>query len=776
MRKIPAVIYQEVIPSSVIALLVLTFIVFTKDFGRLAEMLIRKNADLLTIGEVVLSLLPGILVFTLPFAFLIGTLIGFSRLSVESEVVAMRAGGVSVAQMLWPVFKLSLWISLVTLGLMFFLLPMGNWNLRQLRHEIGLRPVQSQIRPRVFNEDFAGKILYVEDIDLQSFSWEGVFFADSDNKEAEKIILSRKGHIMFGPDAKGLQLHFERGLIYQIDPVSPEKIGLSRFETLDVPVYFPEMGQVMSKPKRSKDKILPELLADIRSHDPARRRFSHLELQRRIALPISALIFAVLGVTLGIRFHRGGRGYGFVMGVIIAFIYYVLFTTGTELAVNQVLPIGWGTWGANLLLGLLSVLTLRRATVEFGPFARMRNRPLILHLVESSMHFIGFFRKFFRGLSAQFGLWFWNVLNLRPELARVIDLYMMRILLLYWLPTLVACVGLFYLSTFFELIDDILANRVPYWLVIDYFLYLLPHALMMLIPISILIAILVTFGILEKTSQMVAFKACGVSLYRTVVPILSIALVVSSFVFVIQEYVLPYANQRQSNLRAMIKGRPIQTYYQMGRNWIFGKGNRLYHYNYFDSPRDIFAELSVYDLDIGNSRLNRHIYAQKAEWDTSTQSWKLLRGWSRTFENHSSRFETFEQKRFSLPEKPDYFDQEVKESSKMTYAELKKYIKTLQQGGFEVDHLKTDLYEKLALPCVTFIMAILGIPFALSIGRKGTLHGIAAGVLLGILYWGFFGLFGVLGSNGMLAPFLAAWGANILFGGCSILLLFSAHT
>ena len=87
----------------------------------------------------------------------------------------------------------------------------------------------------------------------------------------------------------------------------------------------------------------------------------------------------------------------------------------------------------------------------------------------------------------------------------------------------------------------------------------------------------------------------------------------------------------------------------------------------------------------------------------------------------------------------------------MTYMELSQYLNDLQEAGLEVDHLRTDLHTKIALPFVSLIMTILGVPFALSIGRKGALHGIAVGVSLGIFYWGAFGVFRGAGWNQRLA-------------------------
>ena len=138
--------------------------------------------------------------------------------------------------------------------------------------------------------------------------------------------------------------------------------------------------------------------------------------------------------------------------------------------------------------------------------------------------------------------------------------------------------------------------------------------------------------------------------------------------------------------------------------------------------------------------------------------------------------DVFDSQGFTFPEEPSYFTGEVKESSKMTYLELEEYIQYLHQGGFEVDHLKTDLHKKIAFPLVSLIMAILGIPFSFTMGRKGALYGIAAGVLIGIFYWGTFGVFGTLGANGLLSPLLAAWAPNLLFAAGGTLLLSTVRT
>ena len=776
MSRIHRIIYSEILPPSVIAFSVLTFIVLVREFGRLAEILIRKNADTWTVVQAILFLLPSILIFTLPIGFLIGTLVAFSRLSSESEIVAMRACGISRRQILRPVLRTSLGVAFLTLLMTLIFLPEGNWNLRLLRWDLGLRPVHSAIKPRVFNEELPGLVLYVENIEPRSGHWHGVFLAETDNGK-KRIILAQQGQPVLSQDGRRLQLHLEKGTAYHTDHDTPDKDSLSRFSTLDLPIEFPGMEQVVTRPKKPQDKSIRELVSDLREGSPETSRLASIELQRRVALPLAVLVFALLGVSFGIRTHRGGRGYGFVVGTVVAFTHYILFATGSELARREALPALVGVWGANAILLLLGILSARFADSASPRFSS----PLpYLDWPGSLGRLIGqFFRSWFKRLQQRLGplqTGGRTFSSFRLHTARVVDLYMVRLFLLYLASTLAICCALFYLFTFFELIDDTFTNRTPYTLLLEYFLYLAPHVFTLLVPISVLIATLVTLGILEKSKQIVAFKSCGISLYRIVAPLLAFSIGLSVCLFVLQEYILPYANQRQDNLRHLIQGRPIQTFYQPGRSWIFGKGNRLYHYNYFDFKADRFAEVSIYDLEISASRFIRHIHAEQASWNERTRDWELVQGWVRTFDPSQPGLQTFTRRQLYLPETPNYFHQEVKESNKMTYLELSDYIGDLQTGGFEVDYLKTELHKKLAFPIVSVIMTILGVPFALFIGNRGALYGIAIGVLTGITYWGLFGVFGVLGSSGLLSPLLAAWGPNILFGSGGLLLLTSAPT
>ena len=769
--RLNRIFYREITGPCLITLLVLTFVVFTREFGRLAEMIIRQSADTVTVIQIVVYILPSVLIFSIPFAFLIGSLIGFSRLSSDSEIIALRAGGVSIWQMIRPVIRVAALVAVITAVFTCLLLPQGNWNLRRISHELGLRPLRSEIKPRVFNEEIPNTILYVQDIDLRTAGWKGVFVHTAANGE-KRIILAGKGDLITSEDGRRVQLHLEDGTLYETREATPEQDSLTRFGTQDVLLPLPEMETAFSKPKRPKDKNIVELWNDRGRGQGQEQRANDVELHGRISLPLAPLVFAVLAVTLGISRPKAGRAYGFIVSIIVAFTYFVMFDMGRSLATEGIIPVWLGGWSGNILLAGLAALTFYAASRESLVLEKLLGNRVVSFAGRGVGLIVRGIGGLFRGVITSLGRKFWDICTVCVQLTRVVDLYMLRNFLFYLVPTLVICMSLFYLFTFFELMDDIVRNNVSYWTVFDYFFFLIPQILILLIPISVLIATLVTFGILDKTNQIVAFKSCGVSIYRIAVPVVLMSVFFGAGLFILEEYITPYANQKQDSLRNVIKGRPAQTYYQLGRNWIFGENDRLYNYRHFDSGNDVFADLSVYDLDLDDNRLNWHLYAKKARWDPATRNWILSQGWRRDFSGgNEPNFETFSERYFAFPELPSCFEQEVKESSKMTYGELKEYINSLQRAGFEVDQLKTELYKKLSFPVVSVIMTVLGIPFAFSMGRKGALYGIAAGVLIGIVYWGMFGAFDVMGANGLIAPLLAAWGPNILFSAAGLLML-----
>ena len=289
-------------------------------------------------------------------------------------------------------------------------------------------------------------------------------------------------------------------------------------------------------------------------------------------------------------------------------------------------------------------------------------------------------------------------------------------------------------------------------------------------PLAVLIAALVTFGLLNRNSEIVAMKATGISLYRLVIPIVSISAVLAVCLFLFDDYYLPAANRRQDALRSTIKGKPPQTFLHPEEKWIFGQQHagepgRIFYYQFFDTDTNAFANLSVFEFDPSSFALSRRIFASRVVWEERTESWRFLNGWVRNINGNNSEYVEFKSTSFSeIHEDPGYFKKENLQSQEMNFTQLDSYIRDLRQSGFDTMRLRVALWNKLSYPLIAIIMAVLAIPFALSMGRRGSLTGIAVAISVALAYWVIDGLFRAMGNVNYLPAALAAWSPDVLFG------------
>jgi LPS export ABC transporter permease LptG len=335
---------------------------------------------------------------------------------------------------------------------------------------------------------------------------------------------------------------------------------------------------------------------------------------------------------------------------------------------------------------------------------------------------------------------------------------------------LASFVMLMLVFTFFELVGDILRNHIPLTTVGDYLFNLSPSMLYAITPLAVLISVLVTFGLLNRNSEIIAMKATGISLYRLVIPIVSIAAILAVALFLFDEFYLPQANRKQEALRSTIKGRPPQTFLHPEEKWIFGQPHsgepgRIFYYQFFDPDANEFANLSIFEFDPATFALSRRIFAARVFWDSKVGTWRFVNGWERDIEGNNTRYSEFTGTSFAeIHEDPGYFKKENLQSQEMNFGQLNSYIKDLRQSGFDTMRLRVALWHKLAYPLIAIVMAVLAIPFALSMGRRGSLTGIAVAISVALAYWVVDGLFGAMGNVNYLPAALAAWSPDILFG------------
>jgi len=270
---------------------------------------------------------------------------------------------------------------------------------------------------------------------------------------------------------------------------------------------------------------------------------------------------------------------------------------------------------------------------------------------------------------------------------------------------------------------------------------------------------------MQRSNEITAIKATGTSIYRIVTPVIVAAAFLAAGLFFADQFYLPHTNKRQEALHNQIKGKPAQTYLRPDRKWIFGQNNDIYYYQFFDTDRDQFANITVFQLDKPSFTVTRRVHADRAHWADNLNRWIYEQGWERSLNVSAiANYHPFEVATFpEFPETPAYFKKEVKQYTEMNYEELRQYIRDLQQSGFDVVRLRVELNKKLSYPLITLIMAVLAVPFSLSTGKKGAVTGVAVAVSIAVFYTVVSRLFEAMGDLSQLPPALAAWSPDLIF-------------
>lgn len=768
MRILTRYILKETFTHSLLGLLVFTFIIFIRQLGNLLELVVRHNVPLRDTATLFLLPIPSILMLTIPMAVLVGTLIGLSRMAADGEVIAARASGMGLACFVRPVMVLALAGWGVTLWMGLLLAPQAARKMNRMETGLKASQVPYEIQPRVFIEQFPNLLLYLEDVTASRSSWRGVFIADLTQRNSVKVTLAESGVLVNEAARNRFVLHLEQGTTHEYDAQRPEEYSIASFTDTETPILIDHGGTGTAERNSPPYLSLTQLWRNI--HQPRDRQPALVELNYRFALPVAAIVLALVGIPLGISTHKGGKSVGLMLSILLVFLYYILFAFGWSFAKQgRISPI-LGLWLANVLFALTGIIMLSN-------LSHVRKRMMFLQdtfddIVKRWQHWRA------RWSHSQPAATPRAPRPLGGRFLQILDIYVIRGWIFYFVILLIAFSGVYVIFDFFQILGDIVRNQVAAHVVVDYYRYLFPQVVYLMLPLSILVATLVNFGLLTKTNQVTAIKSAGVSLYRLSVPVLVLTALLSAGMFLFADRVLPETNQRQNGLRNQIKGKPAQTFYRPDHQWIFGTSSRIYNYTFFDPDQNVFANLSVFEFDPATFRMTRRLHASRAFWEASVHKWILIDGWSRDLNgDRVTNYMPFSVATFKeLTEEPSYFKKEVKPSEQMSALELRRYIADLKQSGFDVVRLSVQFYRKFSYPLIAFVVTLIGIPFSFTMGGKGALTGIALSIGIAIVYWSTSSLFEAMGNLSQLPPAMAAWSPDILFSLAGTYLLLRIRT
>jgi LPS export ABC transporter permease LptG/LPS export ABC transporter permease LptF len=819
-RTLDRYLIREILPPLLLSLLIFTFILTIPPLMEQLEALVAKGVPWATAARMLFTLIPQSLGLTIPMALLVGLLIGLGRMSGDREAVALLACGVSPYRLMRPVLIVALLAGAAHLYVMIWAIPDANQTFRQLSYDVISKKVENDVRPQVFFDDFPNLVLYARDIPQGGGGWKDVLVADTSKPEQPTMFMARRGRLVLDRQKQMVDLVLTDGTRYSTNGREGQEISTYRFSQdlivkLDPNSVFPHSEILRGNNELTIDGLWKQA-ADKQAHGlPVHQEMEAI--QQRFSFPAACVVFAVIGVALGLSVARDGKLAGFVVGIAVIFAYYILlylaqgvtrgYYAGPLGGTKPILMGQISRWVPNLVLlpfGILALIWRARWAEGRLPF------PSVLKLTGAVKGWINRRRE---TAPAGFGSTTFAAPEtlvtsapfitdaspspvpssaLRPPSRKrrrtvvvikvphvswpgptILDRYISAIYLRAAAVSFAALLGIFYISTFIDKTDKLLKGQATGDMIVRLLGYMTPQFVYYVIPLSALLSVLVTFGLLSRSSELSVMKACGISLYRIAAPLLLISFVWSGVLYGLEQQVMAKSNERAEALDSQIRGRSPRTSNPLFRRWVVARDGAIYHYDAFDAASKSLLNLTVYRPARETWALERQTFASRASFENG--QWTGLKGWEQDFAAKKGGFSAFPQRTLEL-ETPDYFETAAPLAEMMTVPQLKRYIDELSASGFNVVPLTIDLQKKLAFPFVTVVMTLLAIPFGMTTGKRGTLYGIGIGIVLALCYWIVGGAFAAIGKAGVLGPIMAGWAPNILAAGSAAYLLLTART
>jgi LPS export ABC transporter permease LptG/LPS export ABC transporter permease LptF len=757
MRIIDRYVIRQVLMPFCIGLVVFTFVFIIRTLMEYVEPLVARGVPAGVLLRVILLLFPQALALSIPMSLLLGLLVAFGKLSSQREFVALQACGVSLRRLLVPVGFVSLLGWAATSYVMLEALPAANQQFRVETFKIIADRAEGEVKPRVFFDDFRDLVLYVRDVPPGG-GWNGVFLADFRPGQPRAVYVARSGAVVVNREAETIELVLNDVFRHTPDAESTE---LSRYQRvalrIDSSAMFPRGGPAKSDNEMTIAELREKIQQQIAANDSTHNQI--MAIHRKFSIPVACLVFGVIGLALGATNRRDGALGSFGLGIAVVFAYYIPLFLFPQMTKGGHISPQLAVWLPNILLGIFAlVLFIWRDRVADQPIGAPN---WLLRLRER-------FKRTPRP----------GRLGTGP--LRILDSYVARNYARILLLTCGATVAVFYISTFIDLSDKMFKGTAPWYTVFEYLVFATPQFAYYILPLSVLIATLVTVGMLTSSSELVVMKACGISLYRATAPMLLCAALVGGTLFVLDATVLGSANRRAEALKDQIKG--IIVLRPLDRPWIVGDEGDIYHIGAFDNAGRQFRNIEIWRTDESMTHLLQQTSAKMASYvgadeGHSPAAWRLEDGWTRTFESggRPADYRPFTSELREL-ESAAFFAREPPVAEFMSFRELRANTERLAAAGIDVLEQRVDLARKIAFPFVAIIMTLIAIPFAVTIGRSGTMAGIGVGIALALAYWGALSISGALGAGGALAPALSAWAPNLIFGAGAVYLLLTVRT
>ncbi len=359
-------IFQEMLPPFILNMAFFTFMFLMTRILEITDMIVNYGVNIWTVIKILGFTMPFFLQFIIPMSVMMAVLLTFLKMSSDNEIIALKAGGISIYRLLPPVFLFALMGGCLTGATAIYGLPTGRVAIKQLLYDVAVNNSEIGLKPRTFNDAFNGVMLYVDKIEPATRTLLDVFIEDQRSPDVVSTVVSPKGRLFSQPETGGFQLRLYNGSINQVD-IRDRSAHTVQFETYDIRLDIQKSGGMQGGgPKNQEEMSIPELLDTLHKADKKDDRYylTLMEFHKKFSLPASCLFLALLAVPLGIQSKHGKRSFGVVLGLIFFLFYYLMLSAGWVFGETGVYPPLIGMWVPNLVMGGIGLFLLVRNARE----------------------------------------------------------------------------------------------------------------------------------------------------------------------------------------------------------------------------------------------------------------------------------------------------------------------------------------------------------------------------------------------------------------------------
>jgi LPS export ABC transporter permease LptG/LPS export ABC transporter permease LptF len=756
-------ILKEVYPPSLLSLVVFSFVLLINLLFQLAEMVVEQGFSLTDGFLYFICALPSLLSVTIPVSALAGVLVGVSRLSSEREIIAMRAGGINVSALLFPLTVMGLILSFLLLIFNFFLIPdFSSYQDKLNQSSISGRIITRSLRPNQFFDRIPDLLIFVKSFDPRDQSYKNLLIYQNPKEGVETLTVAGSAKVLEDKGKGEIGFLVNNGKTCTFKNKTPGNVEITTFEQQVLKLQLAQKDQSVKKDLVSM--ATPVLLQRaFPENDIQAQEESYLfkyEFSRRISNSLVIVVFILLAFPLGMANIGGGKGASFSISILLVVLYWVMQSALGNLALKGRIEPAFAAWAPLvILLAVAAFLNMKGGEKIWLVKEWFNHLPWLQKLSAQKVE------EKDRGREKLFSFYSLKTLDkyILSLNVRFFSIVLLSLLCLDWIIETRGFIG--YLSSGRKLVL--------------YFKYLAARSIgiiPVLAPFAILITVLIVTAVLERRSELVAVKASGISLFRISASFLVTSLLLSLFIIGLQETVMPGANQKAIKLKDAFKNYYSRHLASDEDVWLYsGQDSVLYHYNFYNRKEKYFQAFSMYLFDKTTLELKERFRAKQASFIQGNelafkQGWWWRSGGEKNFEfKDKGTLMIANDKNFLVL--PPYLDAET-----LSMKKLKKLIGNLSDKGIKTTRLSVEYYKKITDGFASVVLVLLGLPFAFQGGRRGSLYGISIALGLSLLYYTVSAVFKAVGQMEWLDPSLASLFPLFLFSLLGAMMLLKIRT